>query len=1591
MSKSSKKNLPVEVANNELYDIVSKLIDYLGDNQVNSKNLLEKINSISTNIVNLLKNTPSEAVTVISEKLAELVEEFFEYKESGYYDPEKAYIVISEMTSTLISYIRDKYVFSKNPNNEIYSQIKELISFIDYPCHDSRNLSPVIDDKLISRLIPDFNDIEAVNAYYRLFIKPIVGTKKAIQSIFDIVDEKGKPIEWFENGLPPYHYAVEYDRIPEEIDIDRIIELAEWLRNERSHLLTIRTPLCGYPFRWDYARWDRDQWDSVEGVRWKDTNVYVCFSVKDSGYDYFKFDPYQMTTILNSQNSGYIFNDYHTYDEFFWDFLRRGEFVRQYIDYNFINLSRWSRPAITYPRFDKVTGLPIPRRFTDSYDFIDRNLKLKELPIVNHDFFLSPNCNGYSIISPEEIRYMYTNDYITHWRSPASWTLDKCYREEISPGIWITKHKKVWNADDFHTLEWDRFYWDRTLWDNEILRRLRDRLLLTQITQVYQLSYLFIGENRFLDYTPIVSDESLAYISAHTYRKNPIRGIYKTRITEFDPNNPDSFYLLEKDNFDDLSLDQFDWDSQDESETKYSTVFDRVEKRLNFKTDKNNPFIEWVDWLGGNIDRISNTCGIAESGKDSVGLIWFRDNFPIETITTPYKQIYDQHTKGYSTNICGVAECGTGVSGFLHPNLSPNTEVSTYNSFTIWEPLSIDSSIWDDLILDDEELIEISYNTDFLADNPTIQYLYYALNKNEINYYDLENLDYNPFEMYMYTHDYLSTVTYTLHSEIKRPKSEWKEPDPEPEPEDPDIPDIPDDPDPEPESGDIIDPIIPDPVEESIIDNNEWDSLSYDNDVEIDWSDSDTPSIPDDPEEPVSPSEPDIPISEYIDISDYSDITVFDFVLWDNNYYDSKYGLIPNENYPTDSTGNYEIVSPNSVDGIRRISRSIPVANNSELFVWDESFWENSVFDNDTEILLGEYTYDISLEEDYNIYSPLTNLKLWDLSKRDFKDSSSLITDTVSSDPENVNIDLPLKFQMFTWDYIDFADASLGMDGEDKKYYILHTFDFLSHTRFRYSPVYSKLDSECRAGIAICGETEIGYKLYNTTNEEPYWNFLDLFKKAVYEYNLSNSERDISELTLEELLSEENTGESETYNLVKGVSEYLDNIYQVSDPDTEINPYGIYPYTDKYYKGFILKPGYGLLRSIYNEYTCHTLDFLNRVSFYIKTHETIGPTIGYNNVIRYPNTYEFIDGEFHEVTKDYPIVYSLDIQVYQYFADLNVSPIEYTNHIFDFNDYINQAILAISQNITNVYHIYEFLDFGIYREIDIDSINHAFDDVESELDIDNLEKFLPPIIYENHEIRVYENTILTDKDRYSVYRLYETSGAIIFYSSVVEARLFSSKFDIDVDGFFQPFRLDDPRFANLDMDSFTYNLDLKEENPYGSEYSIDVDKSPEVAYIDIRNLDIDNIPLESADDFNISDLDSLNSDRNINLAKYYIPDIDAANNVDRSDSEDEADYESNEIYLEDLESGDIDIENSIDVDASGISDMDFEEPDIDMDTLMVFWDVDYGYIDVDQNSSYIIIVDSVYTYINNDNESYGEKIISYAMNSIYQNIHYEAA
>lgn len=143
-------------------------------------------------------------------------------------------------------------------------------------------------DPAVNQLLSGFTDYRAVQAYYNMFVRPSLGTKSALLFALRILNIDAKLVEWFEAdfNLTSYKFVLDFADYPATLDLDELIDLVNYLKNERSRLAVIRQPEEFQDmFVTDESMMDDALWDDVSGITYRDVNVFLVKKFRTS-YEY---------------------------------------------------------------------------------------------------------------------------------------------------------------------------------------------------------------------------------------------------------------------------------------------------------------------------------------------------------------------------------------------------------------------------------------------------------------------------------------------------------------------------------------------------------------------------------------------------------------------------------------------------------------------------------------------------------------------------------------------------------------------------------------------------------------------------------------------------------------------------------------------------------------------------------------------------------------------------------------------------------------------------------------------------------------------------------------------------------------------------------------------------------------------------------------------------------------------------------------------------------------------------------------------------------------------------------------------------------
>lgn len=133
-------------------------------------------------------------------------------------------------------------------------------------------------DEVLAKLRLDYADQEAVTAYYNHFVKPVIGTRSALEFAFNLLNVQTTLVEWFDFIIPtsPFKFQLTFDVFPGTLDFDALIKVIFALKNERSFLSAIRMVDCADTMILDYGYLDIDYLSATEGYIDPGTGVLIC-------------------------------------------------------------------------------------------------------------------------------------------------------------------------------------------------------------------------------------------------------------------------------------------------------------------------------------------------------------------------------------------------------------------------------------------------------------------------------------------------------------------------------------------------------------------------------------------------------------------------------------------------------------------------------------------------------------------------------------------------------------------------------------------------------------------------------------------------------------------------------------------------------------------------------------------------------------------------------------------------------------------------------------------------------------------------------------------------------------------------------------------------------------------------------------------------------------------------------------------------------------------------------------------------------------------------------------------------------------------
>jgi hypothetical protein len=158
--------------------------------------------------------------------------------------------------------------------NQLYPWLAPLIDWALPPITDIEQYTL---DPLAVALGIEYASVEAYAAWFNVGIKPIVGTKPAIEFAMKLMGIEGaRIIEWYEDTvetMPKFKFIIEFDNFPSVTEFGPFVDLVYQLKNERSWLVSIRMKGCDDRLRDVFAGVIPIQ--DVDGYR-PDLGIIVC-------------------------------------------------------------------------------------------------------------------------------------------------------------------------------------------------------------------------------------------------------------------------------------------------------------------------------------------------------------------------------------------------------------------------------------------------------------------------------------------------------------------------------------------------------------------------------------------------------------------------------------------------------------------------------------------------------------------------------------------------------------------------------------------------------------------------------------------------------------------------------------------------------------------------------------------------------------------------------------------------------------------------------------------------------------------------------------------------------------------------------------------------------------------------------------------------------------------------------------------------------------------------------------------------------------------------------------------------------------------
>lgn len=206
----------------------------------------------------------------------------FEYitKVNAVYNTTKVYILDTDYTVTLkneksiLNWVGDK------PDDDSLYTVD-----IDY-YETCLTQDFEIEEPLLFKLLPDYQDKSAALSYFKTMIQPSIGTLFCINNLIDMIQVDAQIEEWFNTAtIIPFHFNISIPNVPSIFDINAFIDYVFLLKNERSWLERVGQDICGDANVWDYFIYSDGLWDDIGGVDYRGVKVCIVDENKQKLFD----------------------------------------------------------------------------------------------------------------------------------------------------------------------------------------------------------------------------------------------------------------------------------------------------------------------------------------------------------------------------------------------------------------------------------------------------------------------------------------------------------------------------------------------------------------------------------------------------------------------------------------------------------------------------------------------------------------------------------------------------------------------------------------------------------------------------------------------------------------------------------------------------------------------------------------------------------------------------------------------------------------------------------------------------------------------------------------------------------------------------------------------------------------------------------------------------------------------------------------------------------------------------------------------------------------------------------------------------------